>query len=358
MKADRTVIVFGVFLFLLGFSAAWNGYGYIEIERGWSMVISGTVAFSAGLILIALGLVLRQLQIISASAAQVALFLAKATGNGGAAEPAPPPTAPPPPEPQAEAYPVEAPAEEAQAPVESYVSKPPAWMTRVTTYAASLGVARATEPPVAETESLADERRAWLEMAVAEQIAQETFEQESVEHESVEHESTEKESVEQEFVQQEFTHEQSPHEASPQDESSPAGTLHGEAPEEFMPWPEASGEGTHGEEAAAEPHAEWEPAIKEMAAEEALPENAPHPQGDEALEIHEAPSQPAQAPAEEISAEEETPPAPTRAIVGEYEAHGARYIMYADGSIDAETSHGVFHFASMDELKRFIEQDA
>jgi hypothetical protein len=30
--------------------------------------------------------------------------------------------------------------------------------------------------------------------------------------------------------------------------------------------------------------------------------------------------------------------------------------MYADGSIDAETAHGVYRFASMEELKRFIEK--
>ena len=91
MKADRTVIVFGVFLFLVGLAVAWNGYGIIEVERGWSMVISGTVAFCAGLILIALGLILRQLQIASASVAQSALFLARSGHNGVAAQPVPPP---------------------------------------------------------------------------------------------------------------------------------------------------------------------------------------------------------------------------------------------------------------------------
>ena len=44
------------------------------------------------------------------------------------------------------------------------------------------------------------------------------------------------------------------------------------------------------------------------------------------------------------------------AVIGSYEAHGTHYTMYADGSIDAETAHGVYRFASMDELKRFIEK--
>jgi hypothetical protein len=42
-------------------------------------------------------------------------------------------------------------------------------------------------------------------------------------------------------------------------------------------------------------------------------------------------------------------------VIGNYEAHGAHYTMYADGSIEAETQHGVYRFASIEELKRFIE---
>ena len=81
MKADRTVIVFGVFLFLVGLAVAWNGYGYVQVERGWTLVISGTIAFCTGLTLIALGLVLRQLGEIASSAAKSTLFLAKAKSS-------------------------------------------------------------------------------------------------------------------------------------------------------------------------------------------------------------------------------------------------------------------------------------
>ena len=45
-----------------------------------------------------------------------------------------------------------------------------------------------------------------------------------------------------------------------------------------------------------------------------------------------------------------------RVIVGQHEAGGNRYIMYDDGSIDAETSNGKFHFDSIDEMKTFIAQ--
>jgi hypothetical protein len=51
----------------------------------------------------------------------------------------------------------------------------------------------------------------------------------------------------------------------------------------------------------------------------------------------------------------EEPEAPKPEVIGHYEAHGAHYTMYADGSIEAETQHGVYRFANIDELKRFIE---
>ncbi len=78
VRADRTVIVIGVFLFILGLAVAWNGYGYVRDERGWTLVISGTVVFSSGLLLVALGLVLRELRAIAASAGRATLLLAKA----------------------------------------------------------------------------------------------------------------------------------------------------------------------------------------------------------------------------------------------------------------------------------------
>lgn len=45
-----------------------------------------------------------------------------------------------------------------------------------------------------------------------------------------------------------------------------------------------------------------------------------------------------------------------RVVMGEHEAGGNRYIMYNDGSIDAETPNGKYHFSSIDEMKAFIAQ--
>jgi len=46
--------------------------------------------------------------------------------------------------------------------------------------------------------------------------------------------------------------------------------------------------------------------------------------------------------------------APRSAVIGTYNSGGNRYVMFADGSIEAETPDGVFKFASLDELKDFI----
>ncbi len=77
MRADRTVIVIGAFLSLIGLLVAWNGYSYILVERGPPMVVGGTIAFCSGLLLVALGFVLRELGQISSSASKATLLLAK-----------------------------------------------------------------------------------------------------------------------------------------------------------------------------------------------------------------------------------------------------------------------------------------
>lgn len=41
-------------------------------------------------------------------------------------------------------------------------------------------------------------------------------------------------------------------------------------------------------------------------------------------------------------------------VVGTYDSGGNHYVMFADGSIEADTPNGVFRFGSLDELKEFI----
>ena len=42
-------------------------------------------------------------------------------------------------------------------------------------------------------------------------------------------------------------------------------------------------------------------------------------------------------------------------MVGRYSSGDTNYLMFADGSIEAQTPEGVMRFASLTELKRFVE---
>ena len=62
---------------------------------------------------------------------------------------------------------------------------------------------------------------------------------------------------------------------------------------------------------------------------------------------------------DEPGAPEPPPPAPARpepAVVGRYSSGDTNYLMFADGSIEAQTPEGVMRFASLTELKRFVEK--
>lgn len=64
---------------------------------------------------------------------------------------------------------------------------------------------------------------------------------------------------------------------------------------------------------------------------------------------------PAVAPASEEAALPETPPQPALQVVGTYVSGGNTYVMFSDGSIEAETPRGRFTFESLEELKAFVE---
>jgi hypothetical protein len=49
----------------------------------------------------------------------------------------------------------------------------------------------------------------------------------------------------------------------------------------------------------------------------------------------------------------ETPEAPP-SLIGRYSSGGANYMIFADGSIEAETKQGSFKFASMGEFKQYL----
>jgi hypothetical protein len=125
------------------------------------------------------------------------------------------------------------------------------------------------------------------------------------------------------------------------------------------------------QESRQEPH---EPEAE--AAAEPAPEPAPEPEPQFAPEpAHEALHEPVEASIQEPAHEPIHEPVPEQvvdeplaepvpetgpkpAVIGHYDAQGAHYTLYADGSIEADTPHGVYRFATMTELKRFIEGEA
>lgn len=96
------------------------------------------------------------------------------------------------------------------------------------------------------------------------------------------------------------------------------------------------------------------------------PEIAPAPEQDPIAEhppVQETAPEPLQPepvsepePGEEPAREAVEEPVEERSIIGTYESGGNTYTMYADGSIDARTPEGDYHFASLDELKTFIAE--
>jgi hypothetical protein len=98
---------------------------------------------------------------------------------------------------------------------------------------------------------------------------------------------------------------------------------------------------------AERPRAEPAPAADDDVNDELFDRTQPEPTAPEPK--HE----PAPAAAEAVPAEADKDAA-APAVVGTYNSGGNFYIMYSDGSIEAETPAGKFRFTSLDELKDFI----
>ncbi len=323
MRADRTIIVIGGFLFVIGLVVAWNGYGYIEVERGWSMLIAGTVGFCTGLLLVALGLVLHQLAEIASSASKATLLLAKAK-TGGLPEISMPTHAP---VARDEDLDVQARPVQTRPVLEEPHQEQP------------------VPPKSADPDWEPEWEPQWeLEQALAAEARKSAVAAEAEAPEAVEDVSESKTERPLAWTIRK-DREDEPVEFEPPAESkvAPAG-------DEWL-YRTISGPlaGIH----------EHSPAEAAVGARE-LEAEAPHAQ--------KAPHEPEVLRAQQEHSEEEAHiqsenPVPEEAgsgaarpeVIGHYEAQGAHYTMYADGSIDAETAHGVYRFASMEELKSFIE---
>jgi hypothetical protein len=358
VRLDRTVIVVGVFLFAVGLAVAWNGYGYVQLERGWTQVISGTFAAGIGLVLVALGLILRELQTIAASATRATLLLAKGRNGLPSETPYAPPPAPayaPPPAHAPLSQPAYAPPlEEFEEPAPKTVAEAPApsepfdprqgsplsWMVRANRFETSpeprMPQAAASDDWLRQPSAGRSEE--WVEQPLAAELqpSWEPLAAASEPHREQEHDRAPL----------------TPQEPTPAPESFPEPALedfHETAAEivlepepepEIAPAPALEPQPELAPEQGPEPHPPLEPEpvieIPHGPFVETVQEGAPEPAAAEPALHHE----------------------PKPEIIGHYDAQGAHYTLYADGSIEAETPHGVYRFASMAELKSFIEGQA
>lgn len=102
-----------------------------------------------------------------------------------------------------------------------------------------------------------------------------------------------------------------------------------------------------------EPEPEEKSAIPEREEDLFAPEPEPAPPAEPEAEpepeiVSEAEPEPSPAP------EKAAEPAGAPSVIGSYNSGDNRYVMYSDGSIEAETPQGMFRFGSLDELKEFI----
>ncbi|MBB4197635.1 hypothetical protein CCR94_13120 [Rhodoblastus sphagnicola] len=273
MKVERTLIALGLILALAGLVVAMNGYIYVNVDRGPPLVVSGVLVFGFGLVLAALGFILRELQAIAADASKAALLLAK-----GRIAPAP--------------------ADQAAS------SAPPQPQPRPLPPFEPLGSASTAREDSASADKATDETQSDL------------------------------------FASQRS--EPKPRPVLPPDEPARAAAS-ASAPPSWMarPGPDAT-------PAPKPPEGDWLGQAIVQEADKARKASAEKLARDGETELE-----------REFGVNDqekgEKPPQPKPEPIGHYEAHGAHYTMFSDGSIEAETQHGVYRFGSIDELKRFIE---
>ena len=297
VKVERTLVALGLLLAVAGVIVALNGYIYVNVDRGPPLMVSGVLAFGFGLVLAALGFILRELQAISADASKAALLLAKSRNgsrNGAvAAEPlaSSPKTLPP------------------LAPFEPPPAAPPAAPVALEPEPAKQpDLAKPSEADTFAAPSAEKLRRPGLPPALAPRL-----------------------------------------ELAKPPGSSP--------PFSWMLRPNSADKPV----AKAEED-DW---LNRAITAEADKAKGHETQEDKQENVPEDPARSREAEQAlkrefglrdpEAQGPPEANPPPKPEVIGNYEAHGAHYTMYADGSIEAETQHGVYRFASMEELKRFIE---
>ncbi|WOJ90729.1 hypothetical protein RZS28_05415 [Methylocapsa polymorpha] len=349
----------GLLLSLCGGAAAYFGYGIVAVERGWASLIAGATALSCGIITIALGFILRSLGKLQAvlEADRGTKPLLREPAQGGGANPSWAP--------QEQALDLESPLGfgEGASPIQA----PPA----------AEPIAEASAPPV---EPLGDHRgRARIFSARPREDA-------SVSPVSIDDVrrlvaakiKRSPSAPPQSSASEDYKAGASGARESGKVNSAPAANMTSAPVFEREAEPRHPGDGTGWSgsspgAAARPPETETAPiAAPFRAASKQIDEGAGRQTAvrQAEAEVHET----ARLVSESQASRAQLPPEPRPggaeaasssaslhrleegpAIVGRHESDGTSYVMYADGSIDAQSERGIFHFNSMADLKAFIE---
>ena len=278
MRVERTLIALGLVLALAGLIVAYNGYIYVNVDRGPPTMVSGVLAFGFGLVIAALGFAVRELQAISADAAKVALLIAKGRRAGYSAEPA-------------------------RAPVGSLQQPPP------------LAPFEPTPTDFAPNDFSSKDFSKDFETAPGDAAKDET-------DSGLVPPDVKPEKPRRSFLGRKPA-------SRPDEQATPAAR-----PMSPLSWMAKPGQASETEIKSED---DW---LNQAIAAEA--DKAAREEREIGHDESGNDRQPAQ-------------PAPKPDVMGHYEAHGAHYTMFADGSIEAETQHGLYRFANIEELKRFID---
>lgn len=404
--ANAAVFALGVILIIGGAWGISHGAGYTQLEWGWTSVISGTVAATGGVLTLALGFVLQRLD-----ALQGALLN---TGAGRAIAPleevpsivAEPPPPPPVSEPAGAPMPLAlestpaAPAaatyadpaaiaaqainlellnhEEprpAPAPRDAFVSHEPQEADGLATHEAPPEIVHAADQGPADdmvkVAGVGDEPE--LDAAIEQLLAEERG---GAALDAAPLPAGAQEPAPE--VQEGPSPALSEEPPKPPQRSSWRGLFSRKERRAAAPAPRAEPAWEQGDEAPRQPEPAPAP-IEEPASAAPISADAIPRTGDDwfdrALsgldEVYEplqrgdpqhpaaAPEGPGQRESETHSASTEGPPAaaplPEPAVIGRYTSGNTTYVMFADGSIEAETPTGVLRFASLAELKVYVE---
>ncbi len=372
------VLAMGAFLSLCGALALYAGYGIIQVERGWATFIAGSVAFSCGIVTLALGLILHRLSSLFAplkagnEAMPLPRELARRTQGELHREPSPDfnPAAVPP----MAAAP--ATATGAAASLRSWAQRPPrsnlaAARKFLKSRGTILPAARATAEPDFSSQKAPRSSRDDLEMpqTSAEPPSEPGFRRPAEEGAAAngtappaaaprpepDEFAWSADSEPELFDEAKFEEakEAPPHETPFSERHEPPGEPEGSS-HTGVRWP--------AETTSIDRLFEEEILIElDTVLEQRNEGEEPSSERAEPAGPSPAPPAVAEAPSDAAEPSRDLPSLPSGAgqedlaIVGQYESEGTSFVMYSDGSIEARTQHAVFHFKSMSELKSFLE---